>query len=63
MDKTIQQGYTPEYVAEEVLRAVVNETKEIMVAPFVPKAATFIRYFLPSLYFKIMERRAKAKSE
>lgn len=63
MDKTIQEGYSPEYVAKRILTAVLREEKEIMIAPLAPKGATFLRYFMPSVYFKIMERRAKAKSE
>ncbi|XP_043274225.1 dehydrogenase/reductase SDR family protein 7-like [Venturia canescens] len=63
MDKTLQEGYTPEYVARRILTAVLKEEKEIMISPITPKAATFLRYIWPSLYFKIMERRAKKKVE
>ncbi|XP_063972410.1 dehydrogenase/reductase SDR family protein 7-like [Diachasmimorpha longicaudata] len=65
MDKTIQQGYSPKYVAEEILSATLRESSEVTVAPLLPRVAQFIRYVSPSLYFLIMERRAKklAKGE
>lgn len=63
MDKTIQEGYTAEYVAKKIVTAVLKEEKEIMISPVTPKAATFLRYVCPSLFFKIMEKRAKKKSE
>lgn len=65
MDKTTQQGYSPEYVAEQVLAAILRNSSEVTVAPCLPRLAQFIRYICPSLYFFIMQRRAKklAKEE
>lgn len=65
MDKTIQEGYSTEYVADKVLDAVVRDNREVMVAPLYIKAATLLRYICPTIYFKIMDRRAKklAKGE
>lgn len=59
MDKTTEDGYSPDYVAEQVLSAVLRQNKEIMIAPFIVKAVHFIRYMFPSLYFLIMKNRAK----
>uniref|UniRef100_V9IEH1 Dehydrogenase/reductase SDR family protein 7-like n=1 Tax=Apis cerana TaxID=7461 RepID=V9IEH1_APICE len=59
MDKTIQEGYYPEYVADRILKAVLKEEKDILITPFIPKAAMYLRTLCPSLYFWIMQKRAK----
>lgn len=63
MDKTIQEGYHPEYVANRILKAVLKEEKDILITPFIPKAAMFLRILCPSLYFWIMQKRAKKTKE
>lgn len=50
MDKTIQEGYYPEYVADRILKAVLKEEKDILITPFIPKAAMYLRTLCPSLY-------------
>lgn len=62
MDKTTQSGYTPEYIAERVVKAVMEGKKELMIAPIAPRLAIFLRYFWPTLYFWIMERRAQSST-
>lgn len=59
MDKAIQQGYSPEYVANCILKAVLKDEKDLVITPFAPKAAMYLRRLWPSLYFWIMQRRAK----
>lgn len=63
MDKTIQEGYYPEYVADRILKAVLKEEKDILITPFIPKAAMYLRTLCPSLYFWIMQKRAKKTKE
>ncbi|XP_046484140.1 dehydrogenase/reductase SDR family protein 7-like [Neodiprion pinetum] len=59
MDKSTEEGFTPEYVAEQVLKALLREASEVTVATFVPKAAILLRSVLPSVYFWLMRKRAK----
>lgn len=59
MDENTEQGFTPEYVAEEVMKALLQEASEVTVAPFTPKAAILLRSLFPSVYFWLMRKRAK----
>lgn len=59
MDASTEQGYSAGFVAEKVVRAVVQKEKEVVVATVAPKVAIFLRHFLPSVYFYIMAKRAK----
>ena len=65
MDKTTQKGYDPIYAADCILKAVLKEKKDVLIAPFIPKLAVYIRTLYPSLYFWIMQRefkKSKAKT-
>lgn len=59
MDSDTAHGYKPEYVAEKILSAVVEYKKELIISPVIPRLAIMIRTLAPSLYFWIMERRAR----
>lgn len=59
MDKATQQGYSSEYVADCILKAVLKEEKDLIITPFAPKAAMYLRTLWPSLYYWIMQKRAK----
>lgn len=59
MDETQQSGYSPEYVSQVTVEAIVQKKKDIVIAPIVPKGAIFLRKFLPCLYFYVMAKRAK----
>lgn len=59
MDAATEAGYTPEFVAEKIVKAVVEKKKEIVISTLLPKIAIFLRKHLPSLYFIVMARRAK----
>lgn len=61
MDKTTENGYQPEFVAERILKSVLKQEKEVTIAPFSPKAAIVLRTLFPSLFFWIMQKRAKNK--
>lgn len=59
MDKATEEGYTPEFVAEKIFSAVANKQKELVVSTFLPQIAIYLRKYFPSLYFYVMERRAR----
>ncbi|KAF7406506.1 hypothetical protein HZH68_005875 [Vespula germanica] len=59
MDQTTEQGYSPKYVAKKVLQAVLKKEKDVVIAPITPKCGILIRFLCPSLYFWLMEKRAK----
>ena len=59
MDKTTQQGYPAKNVAEEVLKSMLNGSKDVTMSTTSPKIAILIRTLFPSFYFWIMEFRAK----
>lgn len=59
MDKATQEGYSPEYVADRILKAVLKEEKDVIITPFIPKFAVYLRTLCPSLYFWAMQKRAK----
>ena len=65
MDQATEEGYSPEYVANYILKAVLKQEKDVVIAPFVPKCAIYLRVVCPSLYFWIMHKRARktAKKE
>ena len=63
MDSTIASGYTPEYVSKKILSAIVDGKKELTIAPASNRLAITIRTLSPSLYFWIMERRARNNSD
>lgn len=59
MDQSTQEGYSPEYVADCVLKAVLKYEKDVLIAPSIPKCAVYLRTLCPSLYFYLMKKRAK----
>lgn len=58
-DSTTASGASPEQVAKLILRAVLRDEDDVMIAPVAPRAAYWIRHLCPSLYFWIMARRAQ----
>ncbi|XP_046820665.1 dehydrogenase/reductase SDR family protein 7-like [Vespa crabro] len=59
MDQTTEQGYSPKYVAKKVLEAVLKKEKDVIIATIIPKCGILLRFLCPSLYFWLMEKRAK----
>lgn len=58
MDANTASGYSPEYVAEKIFKAVVQYKKELVISTMLPQAAIFLRKYIPSMYFKVMDMRA-----
>lgn len=59
MDESTNHGYLPEYVADEILKAILRGDHEITIASFTQKIAILLRAIFPSIYFRIMEHRMK----
>lgn len=59
MDETTKNGYEPEYVAECILNSVLQQKKEVTIAPLSMKVAMLLRTLFPSFYFWIMQNRAR----
>ncbi|KAK4880359.1 hypothetical protein RN001_008505 [Aquatica leii] len=59
MDSALSQGYDPNYIAEKTALAILRNRNEIVLAPLLHRIAAVIRSNVPSLYFLIMEYRAK----
>uniref|UniRef100_A0A1Q3F839 Putative 11beta-hydroxysteroid dehydrogenase type 1 n=1 Tax=Culex tarsalis TaxID=7177 RepID=A0A1Q3F839_CULTA len=59
MDPTTESGSSPEKVAKRILKAVLRDEQDIIIAPIAPLIAYWIRHLCPPLYFYIMARRAK----
>lgn len=58
MDKTIEKGFAPEYVANEILNAVVSEKSDQVIAQFDARVGVYLRTLLPGLLFWILKKRA-----
>ena len=63
MDSATASGYEPEYVSEEILKAVIHGKKDLVIAPIVPRIAIWLRSFAPCIYFRVMEKRARKSTE
>lgn len=50
-------GVNPKDVATELLRTLSSKKKEILMARWVPKAALYVRFLFPNLFFAIMAAR------
>lgn len=59
MDEATETGYSSEFAAEKIVKAVVEKKNEMVISTLLPKLAIFLRKYLPSLYFLVMARRAK----
>jgi dehydrogenase/reductase SDR family protein 7B len=59
-DATTAAGCSPAHVAEQVVEAVVGGRRELLLAPLLHRLAVLLRALLPSLYFFLMARRARA---
>ncbi|ERL86945.1 dehydrogenase/reductase SDR family protein 7-like [Dendroctonus ponderosae] len=59
MDATTQSGYTPEYAAQQIVKAIITKKKEMVLSTLLPKIAILLRRYFPFLYFLVMEMRAK----
>ena len=60
MDSTTASGMKPTFVAHRILKAVKFKENDIVLAPILHKLVIFIRTCIPSLFFLIMNHRAKS---
>ncbi|XP_055954503.1 dehydrogenase/reductase SDR family member 7B [Patella vulgata] len=59
MDKTTENGMTPEYVAQRVLEAVMYQNNDDILSSITPKIAVYLRTIAPSVFFWLMKSRAR----
>lgn len=52
-------GASPEKVSEDILKSVLMNEKDVILAPFYMRAVASLRVLFPSIYFWIMEKRAE----
>jgi len=57
MDNTTQNGYSVEYVAEQVIISILADDKEVILAPIHHRLVILLRSVVPSIYFFIMNNR------
>lgn len=62
-NKTTAEGMAPEFVAQEIFKAVQQQKKDIVLAPLHHKCAILLRTFIPELFIKIMSSRALKSEE
>lgn len=58
MDSTTASGMTANDAAKRVFEAILRDEKDCLVGDAQIKVAYFLRFALPSVYFRIMEKRA-----
>ncbi|KAK6625221.1 hypothetical protein RUM43_005512 [Polyplax serrata] len=58
-NETTASGQDPMELAEILFKSIVNEKKDLLIAPFTARAAVVIRHFCPTLFFWIMKKRAQ----
>lgn len=58
-DATTASGASPESVADDIRKAILSDEKDVTLAPILPQAVHWIRFLLPSIYFWVMEKRAR----
>lgn len=58
-DSTTATGASPERIADEIRKAILSEEKDVVLAPILPIAVQWLRLLCPSLYFWVMEKRAR----
>ena len=55
-------GYSPNYVAQVIIKGVYEEKKELFISVLLHRAAVWIRFFSPNLCHYLMGTRAQKKS-
>lgn len=58
-DSATASGASPERIADEIRKAILSEEKDITLAPILPIAVQWLRLLCPSVYFWVMEKRAR----
>jgi dehydrogenase/reductase SDR family member 7B len=57
-DAATATGERPDSMAKKILREIMRDSKDSILASLAPKAAHYIRFLCPPLYFWIMDKRA-----
>lgn len=57
-DAATANGISAERAAAEILRAILSDQKDVMIAPFHLRLVPYLRAILPEVYFWAMRRRA-----
>ncbi|XP_030591237.1 dehydrogenase/reductase SDR family member 7B [Archocentrus centrarchus] len=63
LDKTTATGWDPVDVAQEVLKAVRQQSKDVVLAGPLPTMAIYLRTLWPALFFKLMSSRARKEKK
>ncbi|XP_056607885.1 dehydrogenase/reductase SDR family member 7B [Triplophysa dalaica] len=63
MDKTTEQGRDPVDIAHDILKAVRQRQKDVVLAGPLPTLAIYLRALWPTLFFKLMASRAKKEQK
>lgn len=58
-DANTATGASPERIADDIRKAILSEEKDVILAPLLPIAVQWLRLLCPSIYFWVMERRAR----
>lgn len=53
-DDDHRNGFSSNYVAQEMINAIVNKEKEVLVAILLHRIAIWLRFFFPNIFFSIM---------
>lgn len=59
MDESTAQGRSPAEVARDVLAAVGQRKKDVVLAGLAPSLAVYLRTLAPGLFFSLMASRAR----
>lgn len=58
-DQSTASGASPESVSEDILKAVLMNHKDVVLAPLYIRTVSYLRLLFPSVYFWVMQHRAK----
>lgn len=58
-DPTTGNGMSAEHVAADIVQAILDDKKDVMVAPWHLRLTPYLRLLLPEVYFWAMSRRAE----
>lgn len=58
-DAATASGASPEFIADEIRNAILSGEKDIILSSYLPIALYWVRFLCPSLYFWVMEKRAR----
>ncbi|XP_053675475.1 dehydrogenase/reductase SDR family protein 7-like [Anopheles nili] len=59
MDAATAGGASADDTARSILKAIARDEKDLMLAPFAPRAAYWLRHLMPPVYYWIMQKRAE----